>query len=217
MEYPLINQQGVSAGTAQLRDDVFGIVPHEAVVHQALVRQLANARQGTHSTKTRGEVDGSTRKLYRQKGTGRARQGGIRAPHRRGGGIVFGPKPRSYHKAMPKKMRRLAIRSVLSAKAKDSELILLDTLDFETPKTKGMLQALEAIGVKGPALLVTDAPVPNVVLAGRNVPGVFTLPAAQLNVGQVLAHKYLVMTLSAARKAESLWGQPAEPATEGAA
>lgn len=212
MEFPLLNQQGASVGTVELRDDVFAILPHEAVVHQALVRQLSNARQGTHSTKTRGEVDGSTRKLYKQKGTGRARQGSIRAPHRRGGGIVFGPKPRSYRKAMPKKMRRLAIRSVLSAKAKDSELILLDALDFETPKTKAMVQTLERIGVLGPALVVSDNPSRNLILSGRNAPGVFTLPASQLNVGSMLSYRYLVMTLDAARKAEALWGQDRETA-----
>ncbi len=212
MEFPLLNQQGASVGTVELRDDVFAILPHEAVVHQALVRQLSNARQGTHSTKTRGEVDGSTRKLFKQKGTGRARQGSIRAPHRRGGGIVFGPKPRSYRKGMPKKMRRLAIRSVLSAKAKDSELILLDALDFETPKTKAMVQTLERIGVSGPALVVSDNPSRNLILSGRNAPGVFTLPASQLNVGSMLSYRYLVMTLDAARKAEALWGQDQETA-----
>ncbi len=212
MEFPLLNQQGASVGTVELRDDVFAILPHEAVVHQALVRQLSNARQGTHSTKTRGEVDGSTRKLFKQKGTGRARQGSIRAPHRRGGGIVFGPKPRSYRKGMPKKMRRLAIRSVLSAKAKDSELILLDALDFETPKTKAMVQTLERIGVSGRALVVSDNPSRNLILSGRNAPGVFTLPASQLNVGSMLSYRYLVMTLDAARKAEALWGQDQETA-----
>ncbi|MSQ27539.1 MAG: 50S ribosomal protein L4 [Dehalococcoidia bacterium] len=215
MEFPLLNQQGASVGTVELRDDVFGVLPHEAVVHQALVRQLSNARQGTHSTKTRGEVEGSTRKLFKQKGTGRARQGSIRAPHRRGGGIVFGPKPRSYRKAMPKKMRRLAIRSVLSAKAKDRELILLDALVFETPKTKDMVQTLARLGVEGRVLVVCDNPSRNLVLSGRNAPGVFTLPANQLNVGSMLSYRYLVMTLDAARRAEALWGQQQATAEEG--
>lgn len=125
---------------------------------------------------------------------------------------MFGPKPRSYRKGMPKKMRRLAIRSVLSAKAKDSELILLDALDFETPKTKAMVQTLERIGVSGPALVVSDNPSRNLILSGRNAPGVFTLPASQLNVGSMLSYRYLVMTLDAARKAEALWGQDQETA-----
>jgi len=169
MEYPLHNQLGTQVGTVELRDDVFGIVPNTAVVHQALVRQLANGRQGTHSTKTRGEVAGSTKKLYRQKGTGRARQGSIRAPHRRHGGIVFGPKPRSYRQAMPKKMRRLAIRSVLSAKAADGELLLVDSLSLGTPKTKDMATVLRALQVQGTTLVVMAPPTENVVLAARNL------------------------------------------------
>lgn len=206
MEYPLLNQQGAQVGTVQLRDDVFGLTPNTAVVHQALVRQLANARQGTHSTKTRGEVAGSTKKLYRQKGTGRARQGSIRAPHRRHGGIVFGPKPRSYRQAMPKKMRRLAIRSVLSAKAADGELLLVDRLDLGSPKTKEMSAVLQALHASGSALVVMSPPSDNVVLAARNLPGVFTLPAQTVSVGALLSHKYVVMTLDAARAAEALWG-----------
>lgn len=212
MDYPLLNQAGTQLSTVQLRDDVFGLVPHEAVVHQALLRQLANARQGTHDTKTRGEVEGSTRKLYRQKGTGRARQGGIRAPHRRGGGITFGPHPRSYRQAMPKKMRRLAIRSVLSAKAREGELVLVDALTFPEIKTKLMTEVLEALKVQGTALVVTEAPQQEVILSARNVPGVFTLPAPQLNVATLLAHRYLVLTLAAARRAEEIWGAPAAAA-----
>jgi len=143
MKYQLVDQKGAKLEEVELRDDVFGIEPNTTVVHQALLRQLANARQGTHDTKTRGEVEGSTRKLFRQKGTGRARQGGARAPHRKGGGVVFGPHPRSYRQAMPKKMRRLAIRSVLSAKARDGELILIKGFEFEQPKTKAMIQVLK--------------------------------------------------------------------------
>lgn len=206
MQYPVHNISGAQVETIDLRDDVFGLVPHVAVVHQALLRQLANARQGTHSTKTRGEVDGSTRKLFKQKGTGRARQGSIRAPHRRGGGIVFGPKPRDYRQAMPKKMRRLAIRSVLSAKAAEEELVLVDQLAFSDIGTKQMVNALKQLNVDGTALLVMDPSDQNVVLSARNLEGVYTLPAAQLNVGTVLSYKYLVMTVAAARKAEALWG-----------
>lgn len=215
MEYPLHNQLGTQVGTVELRDDVFGIAPNTAVVHQALVRQLANGRQGTHSTKTRGEVAGSTKKLYRQKGTGRARQGSIRAPHRRHGGIVFGPKPRSYRQAMPKKMRRLAIRSVLSAKAADGELLLIDSLSLGTPKTKDMATVLRALQAQGTTLVVMAPPSENVVLAARNLQGVYTLPAATVNVEKLLSHKFLVMTLDAVRQAEGLWG--AEASDEGAA
>lgn len=209
MKYQVLDQKGAKLQEVDLRDDVFGIEPNTSVVHQALVRQLANARQGTHDTKTRGEVQGSTRKLFRQKGTGRARQGGVRAPHRKGGGIVFGPHPRSYRKDMPKKMRRLAIRSVLSAKAKDGELILVDNLQFTMPKTKEMLQVLKALQADGSALIATPVPESGVILAARNIENVFTIPANQLNVRQVLAYRYLVMTVDAARKAEELWGPSA--------
>lgn len=209
MDYQLLSQQGAQQGTAPLRDDVFALTPNEAVVHQALVRQLANARQGTHDTKTRGEVAGSTKKLYRQKGTGRARQGGVRAPHRRGGGIAFGPHPRDYRQDMPKKMRRLAIRSVLSTKAGDGELVLVEDLSFSEPKTKAMLDTLRLLGVDGTALVVTERPDRNLILSARNIPGVYTLPAAQLNVATLLSYKYLVMTVGAARRAEALWGAAA--------
>ncbi len=206
MDYPLFSQEGSQVGTVELRDDVFGLEPNESVVHQALLRQLANARQGTHDTKTRGEVEGSTKKIYRQKGTGRARQGGIRAPHRRGGGVTFGPTPRSYRQAMPKKMRRLAIRSVLSAKAAEGELVIVDELNFPVVKTKAMNQVLKALKVEGKILIATEEPAQGLILSARNVPNVYTLPASLLNVGTMLSHRYLVMTVGAARRAESLWG-----------
>ena len=209
MKYQVVDQKGANLSQIDLRDDVFGIEPNISVVHQALVRQQANARQGTHDTKTRGEVQGSTHKLFRQKGTGRARQGGIRAPHRRGGGIVFGPHPRSYRQDIPKKMRRLAIRSVLSAKARDGELILLDALEFPEPKTKAMIQVLKAVRADGSALIAMAAPESGVILAARNIENVFTLPATQLNVRQMLAYRYLVLTVDAARKAEELWAPSA--------
>lgn len=212
MQYTLRNQQGAELEQVDLQDHVFGLAPNTAVVHQALLRQLANARQGTHNTKTRGEVAGSTRKLYRQKGTGRARQGAIRAPHRRGGGIVFGPQPRSYRQAMPKKMRRLAIRSVLSAKAADGELVLVDRLAFDHARTKAMQEVLRNLQVDGPALVVTEEPDAAVIQSAGNLQGVFTLPAYQLNVGSLLSHRYLVMTLAAARRAEALWGAASETA-----
>lgn len=217
MKYQLVDQNGARLQDVELRDDLFGIEPHAVVVHQALLRQLANARQGTHDTKTRGEVEGSTKKLFRQKGTGRARQGGVRAPHRRGGGTVFGPHPRSYRQAMPRKMRRLAIRSVLSAKARDGELILVQALAFPEPKTRVMVQVLKNLRADGSTMIATQTPDAGVILAARNLDHVFTLPAGLLNVGDLLRHKYLVLTLDAARHVESLWsseGAGAEPAVE---
>jgi len=190
-----------------ISDDVFGVPFNEAVVHQALVRQLANARQGTASTKTRGEVAGSTRKLYRQKGTGSARAGSRRSPLRRGGGITFGPKPRSYRQAMPKKMRQLALRCVLSAKTGDSELMVLEQLKLDEPKTKEMARILTALVAGSSALIVTAEPEGNVVKSARNLPRIKTIPAALLNVGDILSCKMLLMTVAAVRKAEQLWGK----------
>jgi len=191
----------------EISDDVFGVPFNQAVVHQAMVRQRANARQGTASTKTRGEVSGSTRKLYAQKHTGHARAGSIRSPLRRGGGIIFGPKPRSYRQAMPKKMRQLALRCVLSAKAGDGELMILEQLKLDEPKTKEMVRILVALGVDSSALIATSEPEENVVKSARNLPGVKTIPASLLNVIDILSHKMLLMTEAAVRKVEQLWGK----------
>src|SRR5690349_19156020 len=156
MEAPLYNQSGEEVGTLQLDEYIFGIEPNVPVMHQAMVRQLANARLGTHNTRGRGEVAGSTRKLYRQKGTGRARQGSIRAPHRKGGGVAHGPHPRSYRQAMPRKMRRLAVRSALSAKFAANEIRFVDGLSFERPRTKDMLNVLAGLNLSGSTLIVLD-------------------------------------------------------------
>lgn len=199
-----------SAGTVvrqrQVVDSVFDVPFHEAVVHQAYLRQRANERQGTHSTKTRGEVAGSTRKLFKQKGTGRARQGGIRAPHRRGGGITFGPKPRDYRQDMPKKMRRLALRSALSAKVRDGELMVVDSLSLVQPKTREMLGLLTALGLSASTLVVTAGTDRNVVLSARNIPWVRTLPANQLNIKDLVNYRNIVMTAAALEQVEQLWG-----------
>jgi large subunit ribosomal protein L4 len=188
-------------------DDVFTVPFNEAVVHQAVVRQLANARQGTACTKTRGEVAGSNKKLYRQKHTGNARAGNMKSPLRRGGGIVFGPKPRSYQQAMPKKMRRLAIRSVLSAKLKDNELFVLDQLDFSEPKTKEMAKVLSALNIDKSALVATSEMNMNVVKSARNIPAVKMMPANLLNVVDMTSHKVLLLTEDAVRQVEQLWGK----------
>ena len=174
-----------------------------------MVSQRANARQGTASTKTRGEVAGSTRKLFRQKHTGMARAGSKKSPIRRGGGVTFGPKPRSYRQEMPKKMRRLALRCALSAKAKDEDLMVLEKLELGQPKTKEMAGILAALGVDSSALIVTGEPEENIVKSARNLAEVKTLPANILNVVDILSHKRLLMTEAAVRKAEELWAKEA--------
>jgi len=204
---PVRNVEGQEVGSIEVEDYVFGLRPNRAVLHQAYVAQRANQRRGTHSTKTRGEVKGSTRKTRPQKYTGRARQGSIRAPHRKGGGIVFGPKPRDYSQRLPKKMRRLAIRSALSAKAADGELIVLDRLELERPNTREMARILQNLGVDRSALVVTGEPDRTVFLSVRNLEKKKCLPAAYLNVVDLLHHRYLVMTEAAVRKAEELWGE----------
>jgi large subunit ribosomal protein L4 len=185
---------------------VFGIEPNEAVVHQALVRQRANARLGTADTKTRREVSGSSRKLYKQKHTGMARAGNKRSPLRRGGGVIFGPHPRSYRQTMPKKMRRLAIRSILSAKVSGEELKVIDTFGLEEPKTKQMAQVLQALGIESSALLVTADLDTTVFRSARNIAMVKTLPASMLNVVDLISHNTLLMTVDAVRRVESMLG-----------
>lgn len=206
MEVPVYSLAGEVVKNIELSDSVFAVPFNEAVVHQALVRQRANARQGTASTKTRAEVAGSTAKLFRQKHTGRARAGSKKSPIRRGGGVTFGPKPRDYRQDMPKKMRQLAIRCVLSAKARDKELKVLEELKFDQPKTKEMAGVLAALGVNSSALIVTDMPEENLVKSARNLAGIKPIPAHILSVVDMLSCKMLLMTESAVRRAESLWG-----------
>ncbi len=206
MQVPVYNLAGEVVKNIEISDRVFAVPLNEAVVHQAMVTQQANARQGTSSTETRSEVEGSSRKLYRQKHTGRARSGDIRSPLRRGGGIIFGPKPRSYRKAMPKSMRCLALRCVLSAKAGDGELKVLDGLKFDAPKTKAMVQVLAALGADYSALVVTSEAEETVVKSARNLPGIKTMPANLLNVNDLLSYNMLLMTEDAVRKTEQLWG-----------
>ena len=205
MQVPVYNLAGEVVRQIEVSDLVFAVPFNEAVVHQVMVSQRANARQGTHSTKTRSEVSGSTKKMYRQKGTGSARAGSRRSPLRRGGGIVFGPKPRSYQQETPKKMRRLALRCVLSAKAGDGELKVLEEFKFEEPKTKKMVQVLSALGVESSALIVTLEPENNDIKSARNLGGIKTMPANILNVLDILSHKMILMTEAAVRKAEQLW------------
>ena len=168
--------------------------------------QQANARQGTASTKTRGQIRGSTRKLYRQKGTGYARAGSKKSPLRVGGGVTFGPHPRSYRQDLPKKMRQLALKCVLSAKLADGELKVLEKWDFSEPKTKQMAAALKALGVDASALIVTPEPDENVIKSARNLQKVKTLPANIMSVNEILSFRTLLMTEDAVRIAEKLWG-----------
>ena len=206
MKLDVRNRQGKKLKSIEVDEQVFGLKPHRPLVHQALLAQRANQRQGTHKTKTRGEVRGSTAKIFRQKGTGRARQGSIRAPHRRGGGVVFGPRPRSYRQDLPKRMRRLAIRSVLSAKAANGSLQVIDRLAMKAPRTKELLAMLQTLGFARSTLVVTAQPEPIVKLSVRNLSKVKWLPAAYLNVLDLLSHRGLLMTEEAVRTAEALWG-----------
>jgi len=207
VQVPVYSLGGEVIKHIEISDAVFAVPFNQAVVHQAMVRQLANARQGTSSTKTRGEVAGSGVKLYAQKHTGRARAGSRRSPTRRGGGTAFGPKPRSYRQAMPKQMRRLALRCTLSAKARDGELKILEQLKLDQPKTKEMERILTALGVDSSALIATDKPEENVVKSARNLVGIKTIPARLLNVVDMLSYKMLLMTEAAVRNVEQLWGQ----------
>lgn len=206
MRIPVHDLAGKVVDHIEVQDSVFDVPANMAVIHQALVRQRANARQGTAASKTRGEVAGSTRKLFKQKHTGRARRGSIRAPGRKGSGAAFGPHPRDYRQAMPKKMRRLALKGVLSEKARGGELVVVADLKLEAPRTKVMKGILEALNIAAPALVVTPQADSAVVLSARNLPGIKTLPAANLNVVDLLTCRQMVMTVGAIRQAEALWG-----------
>jgi large subunit ribosomal protein L4 len=206
MELTVRSPEGKQVEPIKADDLVFGVRPHLAVVHQALLAQLANRRAGSGSTKTRGEVAGSTAKVRRQKGLGRARLGSIRSPAIRHGGIAFGPKPRSFSQHLPKRMGRLAIRSVLSAKAADGSLQVISKLSLQKPRTKDVVALLGNLGLERSTLLVTEDTDRNIVTSARNLERVKVLPAPYLNVADMLSHQYLLMTVGAVRKAEQLWG-----------
>ena len=208
MQVPVYSLTGEVVDQVEISDQVFAVPINEGVVHQVMVGQLANARQGTASTKTRSEVQGGTRKLFRQKGTGQARAGSRRSGIRRGGGIIFGPRPRDYRQDTPKKMRQLALKCVLSSKVKDEELKVVQELKLE-PKTKYMTQILNALGADSSALVVTAGPEEHVIKAAHNIKGIKTMPANLLNVLDILSHRVLLMTVSAVRRVEELWGEKA--------
>ena len=207
MEIPVYNLNGEMTKHTEISDYVFAAPFNQAVVHQVLLAQQANARQGTASTKTRSEVAGSSKKLFRQKHTGMARAGSRQSPLRRGGGVAFGPKPRSYRQAIPKKLRRLALRCVLSAKAREGELKVLEQLSLDEPKTKEMVRILAALGVDSSAIIAIVEPEGNVIKSARNIVGIRTMPANLLNVVDLLSCRTLLMTESAVRTAEQLWGE----------
>ena len=206
MKLKVRDASGQALDPIDVDDAVFGIEPNEAVVHQTLLAQLAARRAGTASTKTRAEVRGSTRKVRRQKGLGMARQGSNRAPHRRGGGVIFGPKPRAYTQRLPKRMRRLAIRSVLASRVRDERLEVVSELGIEQPSTKAMIALLEQLGVERSALIVSAEADRAAFLSARNVAGASVQPADVLNVADMLAHRTLVLTVDAVRRIEQLWG-----------
>ncbi|MEH7803391.1 MULTISPECIES: 50S ribosomal protein L4 [Bacillus] len=198
----LFNQNGSTNGEIELNASVFGIEPNESVVFDAILMQRASLRQGTHKVKTRSEVRGGGRKPWRQKGTGRARQGSIRSPQWRGGGIVFGPTPRSYSYKLPKKVRRLAIKSVLSSKVIDNNIIVLEDLTLDAVKTKEFAGILKGLSVEKKALIVTADANETVALSARNIPGVTVVEANGINVLDVVSHEKLLITKAAVEKVE---------------
>ncbi len=206
MQVPVYDVKGAETGQIELEDSVFDVPMNEAVVHQAMVRQRANARVGTASTKTRSEVAGSTRKLYKQKGTGRARAGSLRSPLRRHGGVIFGPKPRNYRQDMPKKMRRLAIKCLLSAKVADGQIKVIDKLELTSPKTQEMVGILKSLEIDRSALIAISSPDANIVKSANNITKMSAIEARQLNVLDLLSHKHLIMTADAVEAVQSLWG-----------
>lgn len=205
MNIPVYNMAGEVVRNIDISDAVFAQGSNDSLVHQALITQRANARQGTSDTKTRSEVAGSTRKLYAQKHTGRARAGSIKSGLRRGGGIIFGPHPRDLSVVMPKKMRRLAIKIVLSSKASEQGLLVLDTLKLDEPKTKEIVKLMKALNVESAILALPE--VDDIIIkSARNLSGIKTMPARQLNVADMLAYDKLLMTEAALRQVEELWG-----------
>jgi large subunit ribosomal protein L4 len=207
VKVPVYTLNGEVVDQIELNQAIFDLPFNGVVVHQAMAGQLANRRHGTASTKTRGEVKGSTRKLYRQKHTGRARRGDIKSPLLRGGGVVFGPKPRNYRQSMPRKMRKLALKCLLSAKVREGNIRLVQELDFKGPKTKDMINVLSSLGIDSSTLVLTAQSTPNVVKSAANLPEVKVLPSALINVLDLLSYEMLVATVPAIHNIEQIWGK----------
>jgi len=206
MDVPMYNTRGEQVGEVELRSDIFEVPVNVSLMHQALVRQLANARRGTHKTQSRGEVNRTTAKWYRQKGTGRARHGSRNANLFVGGGIAHGPKPRQYTKKMPRKMRRTALRSALSVKAIENQIVILDVLEMEAPRTKEMVAVLKNLGLDRRVLILLPERNVPVEKSARNLPQVKTLRASYLNVRDLLGYDHVVMPLGALQVVESILG-----------
>ena len=211
MELQLKNIKGASVKEVEIPEDLFGIPFNSAVVHQAMVMYQLNRRQGTASSKTRSEVAGGGRKPWRQKHTGRARHGSIRSPIWRGGGVTFGPKLRSFRREMPKRMRNLALRCVLSQKVRDSQVVLIDSFESLEARTANMAAILKVLNVGSSVLIVTREPEKNVVKAAHNLPKVWTLPVNLLNAQELLRRQTLVITLDAVVRAQELWSPNNSP------
>ncbi len=205
MELPLRNTSGEVTGTVEVSEAVFDQPMNQALVHQAVVMYQSNRRSGTHSTKTRAEVSGGGRKPWPQKHTGRARQGSTRSPQWRHGGVAFGPKPRSYRKDMPRRMRHQALRCVLSEKARTGKLLLVEGLNVSAPRTKEMLNLLQSLGVSRSTLIVTLNGDMNVVRSAHNIDRVWTLPVRLLNAYELLRRDGVIMSVEAVQEAQALW------------
>ena len=201
----MLTMAGAEAGTVELSDAIFGIEPNEYAVHTVIKNYLANQRQGTQSAKTRGEVRGGGRKPFRQKGTGRHRQGHSTDPSQIGGGIVFAPKPRSHRYTVNKKVRRLAMFSALSDKAQNSGLVVLESLSFDAPKTKEMVKMLQAVGAEKKALIVTGEKNDNAIKSAANIPGVQVSMVSQMNVYEIVNHTSLILTKDAVDKIQEVY------------
>lgn len=201
----VLNISGERVGEIELNENVFGIEVNQHVLYEAVKNYLANQRQGTQSAKTRAEVRGGGKKPFRQKGTGRSRQGTIRAPHYVGGGVAFAPKPRDYSYKLPKKVKRLALKSALSSKVNNNEIIVLDALSLETPKTKDMKNVLKNVNAAKKALVVTCDKNDNVVQSANNIAGVSTSFVGQVNVYEILNHNSLIITKEAVAKIEEVY------------
>lgn len=199
-------QTGTKNGTTEVKAEVFGIEPNNHVVADAVIMQQASLRRGTHAVKNRSAVRGGGRKPWRQKGTGRARQGSIRAPQWRGGGVVFGPTPRSYAYKLPRKVARLALKSVLSQKVADQEMIVVDSLDFDKPSTKTFKQLLDKLEVKGRTLVVVESGNDNAILSARNIDKVKAITVENVNVLDVINNQQMIVTQKALAKIEEALG-----------
>jgi len=201
----VLTMTGQDAGTIELKDDIFGIEPNQFAVHAVVKNYLANQRQGTQSAKTRGDVRGGGRKPFRQKGTGRHRQGSTTDPSQIGGGVAFAPKPRDYRYSLPKKLRRLAMMSALSSKVQENEIIVLDKLTFDAPKTKEMIKVLADIKAGKKSLIVMSEKDENVIKSAANIPGVRTALVTTMNVYEIINHTNFIITRDAVNKIEEVY------------